>query len=110
MELAFESKELRSICEHGATAKDELGAEVAEVLRARLADLRASTSVKDLIVGNPHSVEFEGTSYFVVDICQGYQIVLKANHPENPLTGTDRIDWAKVSRVKVTHIGGEYEQ
>ena len=109
MELAFESKELRSICEHGATAKDELGAEVAEVLRSRLADLRASTSIDDLIVGNPHALEFGGITYFIVDLCQGYQVILKANHPENPLTDSSQIDWAKVSRVKVTHIGGEYE-
>ena len=110
MELAFESKELRSICEHEATAKTELGAEIAEALRGRLADLRAATSMGDLIVGNPHTVEFGGMNNLVIDLCQGHQIVLKANHPENPVTDSGRLEWAKVSRIKVTHIGGEYEQ
>ena len=67
------------------------------------------TSVDDLVVGNPHAVESGGTNYYTVDLCQGYQIVLKANHPENPLTDSGQIDWAKVSRIRVTHIGGEYE-
>ena len=110
MELAFESKELRSICEHEATAKTELGAEIAEALRGRLADLRAATSMDDLIVGNPHTLECRESNYLVIDLCQGHRIVLKANHPENPLTDCGRLDWAKVSRIKVIHIGGEYEQ
>ncbi len=109
MELAFESKDLRSICELGATAEHELGAEVAEVLRRRLADLRAATSIYDLVAGNPHEVEFRDINYFIVDLSEDYQIVLKANHSENPLTNSGQIDWAKVSRIKVTHIGGEYE-
>ena len=84
--------------------------EVADVLRRRLADLRAATSMDDLIIGNPHAVEFGEMNYLVIDLCQGHQIVLKANHPENPLTDSGRLDWARVSRIKVTHIGGEYEQ
>lgn len=109
MDIAFESKELRSICEHVSTAADELGVEAAETLRRRLADLRAATSVDDLVIGNPHAVESGGTNYYTIDLCQGCQVVLKANHPENPLTDSGQIDWAKVSRIKVTHIGGEYE-
>ena len=63
LELAFNSRELRSICEHEPTAKDALGAEIAEALRRRLADLRAATSIADLIVGNPHTVEVGSKNY-----------------------------------------------
>ena len=110
MELAFESQELRSICEHEATAKDALGAEIAEALRHRLADLRVATSIADLIVGNAHTVEVGSIIYLVIDLCRRHQIVLEANHPENPLTDSGQLDWAKVSRIKVTYVGGEYDQ
>ena len=110
LELAFESKELRSICEHEATAKDALGGEIAEALRRRLADLRAATSIADLIVGNPHTVETGSIDYLVIDLCSRHQIVLEANHPETPLTDSGQLDWPKVSRIKVTYVGGEYEQ
>lgn len=110
MELAFESKELRAVCEQGAAAKEELGEEMANDLRRRLADLRAATAVGDLLAGNPKVVESDGMSYLVVELCQDYEIVLKANHPENPVTDTGQLDWAKVSRIKVTYIGGKDER
>ena len=44
LELAFESKELRDVCENEAEAKRQLGDSVAEMLKHRLADLNAATS------------------------------------------------------------------
>ena len=109
MELAFESKHLRSICENEANAKGELGPEVAEVLKRRLADLRAATSIDDLIIGKPRISDIGHTTCLVVDLCRGHHIILKANHPKNPLTETGKLDWAKISRIKVTYIGSEYD-
>ena len=110
LELAFNSRELRSICEHEPTAKDALGAEIAEALRRRLADLRAATSIADLIVGNPHTVEVGSKNYLVIHLFRRHQIVLEANHPENPLTDSGQLDWAKVSRIKVAYVGGYNDQ
>jgi hypothetical protein len=50
LELAFETKLLREICESEQKARQELGIKVAEALKRRLADLRAATSVEDLPV------------------------------------------------------------
>ena len=107
MELAFESMHLRSICENEANAKDELGAEVAEVLKRRLADLRAARSINDLITGNPRIRNVGHIEHLVVDLRDGSYIILEANHPKNPLTETGKLDWPKVSRIKVTYIGSE---
>ena len=109
MELAFDSKDLRLICENETTAKEKFGAEIAEVLKHRLADLRAATCISDFIVGNPRLSDVGYTDCLVIDLCLGHQIVFKANHPENPLTDNGRLDWEKVRRLKVTHIGSEYE-
>ena len=107
MQLAFESKELRSICEDRATAVCELGTETADVLRHRLADLYAAVSIADLIAGNPRIVEANGMSCLIIDLCHGHLLVLKANHIENPLTESGQIAWGKVSRIMVTRIGGK---
>ena len=47
MELSFRTKELRTICEHPDRAEGAIG-QVAHLLRARLADLRAASSIGDL--------------------------------------------------------------
>ena len=54
MELAFESRWLRTVCENEADADRELGLAVAETLRHRLADLLAATSIDDILAGKPH--------------------------------------------------------
>ncbi|MBZ5628957.1 MAG: killer suppression protein HigA [Acidobacteriia bacterium] len=102
MELAFETKSLRTICESEAQARLELGAEVAEILKHRLADMRAATCTNDLVAGQPR-LSADGEQ-MVVDLCDGYRIVFKANHTRNPLTEAKDVDWPKVIRIKILRI------
>ena len=109
MDLAFESKHLRLICEDETTANEKFGGGIAEILKHRLADLRAATCINDLVVGNTRFLDVAYADCLVIDLCPGHQVVLRANHPENPLTDTGQLDWEKVRRLKVIHIGSEYE-
>ena len=102
MEIAFESRELREICEHEAEAKAKLGDPVAAALKSRLADLDAAMSPSDLVAGRPRIGEDKET--MVIDLCQGYRIVFAANHPNNPLSERGEVDWRKVSRVRILRI------
>ena len=87
-----------------------MGADIAEALKHRLADLRAATSIRDLVVGKPRTLDIGHVNCLVIDLCEGNRMVLQANHPENPLTDSGELDWDKVSRIKVIYIGGsEYE-
>lgn len=104
MELAFGTKSLRDICESEVHAKSELGPRVAEILKHRLADLRAAASPKDIVVGLLREVDNEGRRHMVVDLCDGYRIVFSANHANNPTTKTGDLDWARVSRIKILRI------
>lgn len=104
MELAFDSRSLRSICESEVQAKEKYGAAVAEILKHRLADLCAATSIKDLLVGRPRPMDGTNDLCMILDLFEGYQIVFCANHPKNPLTQAGRVDWSKVSRVKIMRI------
>lgn len=105
MEIAFESQVLRSTCEHEDEAANELGPEVAEMLKRRLADIRAATSIADLVVGRPRIVVDVSGEQLVVDLTKGYEIAFAPNHPKNPLSEAGGLDWSKVRRLRLLRIG-----
>ena len=105
MELAFESKSLRDICEDQITARLELGDTVAEDLKHRLADLHAAISISDLIVGNCRIVGMGDAQRVYIDLPQDHYIVLAANHPKKLLTPQGDLDWNSVTRIKILLIG-----
>jgi hypothetical protein len=100
LELAFETKLLREICESEQKARQELGIKVAEALKRRLADLRAATSVEDLPVAKPR----KNSGTCVVDLPQGYRLVFVPNHTKNPMLKPRTVDWARVGRIKILRI------
>jgi hypothetical protein len=106
LEIAFETRELRSICEHKEVASATLGDEIADDLKRRLADLRAAKSIEDLIAGNPIIINNQEGSYLVIHLKGRSQIVLAPNHVNNPPLETGEIDWTSVTRLKVVQIGG----
>ncbi len=108
MELAFAKKSLRQICESEAKAKRDLGIKMAELLKRRLADLRAATSVKDLVAGRPRELEGARRRHIAVDLCVGSRMVFCANHNTIPMLGSGGVDWSRVSRVKILRIESDH--
>ena len=109
LDLAFASKSLRTICENEEEAVHELGGSVGEVLKHRLADLRAAITINDLLVGQPRILD--GDTYnrhMIIDLCDSYQMIFSANHPNNPIGENGKIDWQKVSRIKILRIERNY--
>lgn len=109
LDLAFDSKSLRNICENEQEAIRELGPSVSEVLKHRLADLRAALSVKDLLVGRPR--ELAGGihhQHMAIDLRDEYQMIFCANHPSNPIDENGKLDWSRVSRIKILRIERNY--
>ena len=102
MQLAFESKRLRSICENEGEAEHEFGVAVAESLKHRLADFHAALSPKDLIAGSPRLTD--DCKSMTVDLSNGYHIIFAANHVKQPLTESNQLDWNKVSRIKILSV------
>jgi hypothetical protein len=105
LELAFDSKSLRDLCEKEAKARRELGPEVAQKLKHRLADMRAAESPKDLIVGRPRETESANPGCFVIDLAAGLLLSFCANHKRVPLLTSGGVDWSKVNRIKILAIG-----
>jgi hypothetical protein len=104
LQLAFESKSLRSICESEGQAQIELHKAVAETLKHRLADLRSATSVKDLLVGRPTVLPEPVGRTMGIDLCEGYRLIFAANHASNPMNSDNFVDWNRVTRVKILRI------
>ena len=104
MELAFAKKFLRELCENEARAQQDLGTNVAKKLKRRVADLRASPCVKDLVAGRPHELSGNRNRHVALELCEGYCIVISNNHAHVPMLDSGGTDWSRVSRVKIVEI------
>ena len=102
MEFAFISRRLRELCEDDHKAEKEFGKAVTETLKARLADLRAAEGVQDLVTGNPRVIANDD---FCMDLSNGYHLVFRANHVNNPTAKSGLVNWPKVRRIKIMKIG-----
>jgi hypothetical protein len=83
-------------------AERELGVAVAESLRRRLADLRAATSVSDLIASPP--LPLTDPLQMAIELSDGYRLVLAANHVSVPMLGSGLVDWSAVTRIKLLRM------
>ena len=104
LEIAFASRSLRELCESAAKADRHFGAGVAQNLRRRLADLRAATTVKDLIAGRPRELEGARRRCFAVDLSESSRLVFCANHRVMPTLRSGDVNWSRIRRVKILRI------
>src|ERR1700732_5122648 len=98
VELAFETKALRDICESEAIAKRELGAKVADALRRRLSDFRSIVTFDEL----PFAKTKKSSNSVTFDLPDDWHLVVTGGHGDNPKLATRKIDWTKLTRLKVT--------
>lgn len=108
LQLAFAKKSLRDLCENKVKADCDLGMEMAEKLRRRLADFRAATCVTDLVAGQPRELKGGRRAEFTVELNRGSRVILCANHNTVPLFESGGVDWSKVTRVKILRIENNY--
>ena len=106
MELSFETRQLREICEKKEDAEAYLGKESAGDLRHRLADFIAAKVATDVQVGNPTYVNNKDGSFLIVYLTDGTPVVLVSNHIRTPKLESGIVDWRKVTRVRIIRIGG----
>lgn len=104
LQIAFSTRFVRELCESESRAAQELGTTAAAKLKARLSDLRAATAVRDLVAAEVREIQDAGSDLIAITLCEGYSLLLCANHPQNPLDDSGRVDWSAVSRIKVMEI------
>ena len=98
LQIAFANKSLRQICEKQSTARRQLGHEIAEALKRRLADIDAAPCAGDLVTVK------KSKGHFKIPLTQQFSLVLSANHNSNPIAGNGHTDWPQVTRVKIEGI------
>lgn len=104
MELAFETKSLRQLCENEVKAKMKFGQIQADKLKRRLADIHAAENVNDLVAGNPRVLAGTDNQKYSLNIDSKVSLILCANHITNPVSESGQIDWSKVNRIKIIEI------
>ena len=105
MDIAFQSRALRDVCESEEMLKAKFGEAVGMAIVRRLADLRAAVTIRDLMVGNPREVLSGPHPALCVDLVAGTTILLRANHIRLPRRTGGTIPWAEVTRLKIISIG-----
>lgn len=106
LDIAFENRDLRSICEHDDKAKEHYGEQIADKLKRRLADLRAVADVTELVAGNPAEI---GENKYKLDLGDHYHLIFVSNHIRIPVLNEDKIDWTKVKRIKILSIEKKHD-
>jgi hypothetical protein len=100
LELAFATKALRDICESRTTAKEKLGLKVADALQRRLSDFQSIDTFDEL----PFTKPKKNSNNVAFDLPDGWRLVVTGGHGENPTLPDGKIDWTKVTRLKIVRI------
>lgn len=98
LEIAFETRQIREICLDNELAETKLGSELAASLMKRIADLRASASVLELVAGNPNPI---GTDKYSVSLSEGFKLIFCANHVPPRILPSGSTDWENTHRIKI---------
>ncbi|CAN7744080.1 killer suppression protein HigA [Pseudorhodoferax sp. LjRoot39] len=109
MEIRFQDKRLRELCEKKAAATKKLGDAGARKLQTRLADLMAAARVSDLVAGNPHPLKGDRLGQFAVDLSGGWRLVFAAANDPVPRREDTTIDWSAVTIVCIEFIGDYHD-
>lgn len=105
MEIAFQTKSLRDLCEKGDRIRRRWGDHLGEIIMARLADLRAASTVDEVVVGNPKAIIIDGAPAMRLDLDESSILVFCPNHLKVPMLSDASVDWFAVSRIKILKIG-----
>jgi toxin HigB-1 len=105
VEIAFETKQLRDVCESQKNAERRMTLPVAEALRACLADLGAASNVSEFRLVRVDSKDTENGTVVVAHLADGIVLQLHQNHIDHPVSADGSTDWSQVSRVKIMSIG-----
>lgn len=104
MELAFETENLRTMCEHEAVALNQLGQLAADALKNRLSDLHTADFVNEVLAGRPRHLSMDGVDCVQFELVERWTLTISHNHvpPRNTLAG--QTDWSRVRRIKIIRV------
>ena len=111
MELTFANRELRDLCLNDHLARKSFSDDVAEKLKARLADFAAVSFVSDLFVlpGNVRELTGARRGQMVVNLSDGEQLIFQSGHIKERALASGEVDWSRIRRVKILGVENGHE-
>jgi hypothetical protein len=106
MELAFRTPKLRTLCQDDDEAVRVMGESAAEVLRTRIADLRAVTYLAELPAGRPAVLDGDRPQ-LRFDLGEGWSLRMAVGHQTVPRTEGGDLDQTRVRRAIIQEISNE---
>jgi len=91
------------MCEREEVAVGTFGPELTALLQARLSDLVAAKNLWD-IPGSPPTPLGDCRNVMCLELEDGYQIRLVANHTNAPTNEDGESVWERVSRIKIVGV------
>jgi hypothetical protein len=108
LQISFLSREIREICEDDTRAEAFMGPRAARALRHRVEDLRAASSVSDVVAGNMRAAQDPADgSVRVLDLDENWVMCIRPAHSKVAHDAQGKIDWTRVSRVQVFEFHNE---
>jgi hypothetical protein len=102
MDIAFQSRAFRDLCEDEPRLSARFGKEAASQIIARMADLRATDTMQELVTAGL-CVPLQG-GRIASNISAGLRILLGPNHLQRRDASPPLLPWSQVTRVKVLAI------
>lgn len=105
MELSFATEQLRGICESRRRATNKLGSDTARSLEMVLADIEACQTVVEFTSLYGDQAAQSTADRWQVSLEGAIIMTFASGHVSTPLKKDGRVDWQKVSRVRIEAIG-----
>jgi hypothetical protein len=102
MDIAFQTRALRDLCEDDLRLIARFGKDAATQIVARMADLRATESIQELVAAGLCLTLQDGR--LASSIAAGWRIILAPNHLQRRHASLPPLPWSQVTRVKVMAI------
>lgn len=109
MNILFDNKTIRELCEKKSKAEQKLGPVCARKLRLRLSELEAASKVTDLTAGKPHPLQGDRSGQFALDLSGGWRLVFRSANEPTPILDNGTIDWSWVTIVNIVYIGDYHD-
>lgn len=104
MEVAFDTKQLRDLCESQKNAERRMNISAAEALRSCFADIMAAANVDEFRLVRPTSSLRGDGAMIDIPLADGYRLRFCQNHIECPKLANGSISWSTVTRVKIMGV------
>ena len=109
MEISFADKSVEALCAQTGLATKTLGAESANKLQRRIAELFNAENVSELVAGRPHPLQGARAGSFALDLHGGQRLLFKPPLQPPPTKKDGGIDWASVTKITITELGDYHD-